>query len=172
MLNHTTEYAILAATIIARDSSNGPVFSWEIADETNMPPNYLSKVLHQLTRAGILMSLRGKKGGFTLGRAAKKIKLMDIAMIFEDVRSSRQCLLNNELCSDTKKCALHDLWGPVSEKIERFFQDTSLEDAVASARKLGYVATPAKKSLRLFGKLSKSAKASGKAPKKGRSSKA
>jgi Rrf2 family protein len=65
----------------------------ELAEALSVPQNYLSKTLHQLARTGILVSTRGKHGGFRLSRPPETIPLFEIVAPFERIADQRQCLL-------------------------------------------------------------------------------
>ena len=66
VLSQTAEYALRAVLTIAEEPGGQPVGAYRLADALGIPQNYLSKTLHQLARAGILDSTRGKLGGFRL----------------------------------------------------------------------------------------------------------
>ena len=68
MLSSTAEYALRAVLYVAQHAAGGPVRVSEIASALKLPQNYLSKILHELTKSGILVSTRGKHGGFQLAR--------------------------------------------------------------------------------------------------------
>src|SRR5690348_10425467 len=63
VLSQTAEYALRAVVTIARDESAGKT-AQEIARESQVPLDYLSKVLNSLARAGIVKAQRGRGGGF------------------------------------------------------------------------------------------------------------
>ena len=77
ILSQTAEYALRAVLAIAREADGKAVGAARIAAELGIPANYLSKTLHQLARAGILESARGKLGGFRLARAGDRITHID-----------------------------------------------------------------------------------------------
>ena len=53
MISKTAEYALRAVLYIARESAGDPIRAIEIADNLEVPSNYLSKILHSLARGGI-----------------------------------------------------------------------------------------------------------------------
>jgi Rrf2 family protein len=77
-LTRSTEYALMAVGYIARNTHLGPVAGKRIAQLHHIPAGYLLKVLQQLARANILLSVRGPQGGFVLARTAEKISLLEI----------------------------------------------------------------------------------------------
>ena len=99
-----------------------------MAGALGVPRNYLSKILHQLTRAGILGSERGPRGGFRLARAAGRISLAEIIAAVEPRRLDRRCLLGRPQCSDADPCAAHERWRSLAEGIKTFLEETTLAD--------------------------------------------
>ena len=76
-LSHTTGYAIEALACLARNSEPSMRVG-EIAELTEMPSPYLSKIFQRLCEAGIVESKRGYKGGVRLLREPSEITLLEI----------------------------------------------------------------------------------------------
>lgn len=133
MLSQTAEYALRAVLAIAEHGGQ-PVGAARLAETLGIPRNYLSKVLHQLARNGVLDSTRGKLGGFTLARPASRIPLLDVVGSVDDVTGNRTCLLGRPVCSDHHPCAAHERWKEVAEKSAAFFRETMVADLVAPNR--------------------------------------
>jgi Rrf2 family protein len=127
VLSQTAEYALRAVLTLATEPS-GQMDAARLAAQLGVPRNYLSKTLHQLARAGILQSSRGKAGGFRLGRAAARITLLEIVSPFDDISARRVCLLGRPVCSDHSACPAHYLWKTVSERNAEFFRETTVAD--------------------------------------------
>jgi len=128
MLSQTAEYALRAVLHLAQYSSQRPVRVGEMAAELRIPQNYLSKILHQLARAGVLLSLRGKAGGFRLAIAPARLPLSAIVMPFDRIDDRRRCLLGRPQCSDRTACAAHSRWKEVADTVAQFFRDTTVAD--------------------------------------------
>jgi len=100
----------------------------EISEALSIPANYLAKILHALARAGILVSERGRNGGFRLARAPSEIRLIDVVGSFDDMGRERQCVLGRGACSDVANCRAHHEWLAVSAPVYRFFETRTLAD--------------------------------------------
>ena len=107
LLPQTTEYAIRAVLYLARTDSSAYVGVTEVARETGVPENYLSKVLGQLVRADVLQSSRGPNGGFRLAGDAGELTLERVAAVFTPPGRAR-CLLGSGVCGEVLDCAVHD----------------------------------------------------------------
>ena len=67
MLSQKTRYAIRAMQHLADRHGEGPVQLAEIAAAQKIPANFLTTILSELSRVGIVASRRGKDGGYWLG---------------------------------------------------------------------------------------------------------
>ena len=128
MLSQTSEYALRAALALAAQPEGRSLGAGRLAVMLDIPQNYLSKTLHQLARAGVLESNRGKTGGFRLARPADRITLLEVVTLFDDVTGRRICLLGRPVCSDQAPCAAHRRWKAVTERTATFFRETTLAD--------------------------------------------
>lgn len=129
MLTRTSQYALQALIHLVRHSDGEPLSSKQIADQTGIPPKYLSTILGALVPAGVLESTRGKRGGFFLTRSAKKISLLDIVLQFEpSFRARRQCPFGNSECDDNDPCMAHFEWKKVIEHERRFLEKKTLHE--------------------------------------------
>lgn len=128
MFSQTTDYAIRAAIEIATREGGQPVLAAELASSLNIPHRYLSKLLLQLGKAGVLASTRGRNGGFVLARPADQIKLRDVVAPFEDLKRCEQCIIGQPVCTDEAACPLHDFWKDVRERYLRELDTRTLGD--------------------------------------------
>lgn len=137
MLSQSAEYALRAMVHLAQQDGEAPrMQSDEIAEVLDLPRNYLSKILHELVRSGLLRSTRGPKGGFTLSEPADRIYLEDIVGVFDPqlLADERRCLMGQEVCSDDEPCPAHKRWKEVSLGVRAFFSGTTLADLAADRR--------------------------------------
>lgn len=134
LISKTAQYAISAVLHIARETDRGgPARAGEIAETIGLPRNYLSKILHVLTRAGILTSERGPRGGFRLARPAAETVLADLLLAVDPAVLQATCLLGNPHCSDSSACAVHERWKQVREPVCSFFRETTVADLLSGS---------------------------------------
>jgi Rrf2 family nitric oxide-sensitive transcriptional repressor len=81
-LQQATRYAIWATIELAARPKE-QVRAQELAETYGISQNHLVRVLHALTRAGVVSSARGPGGGFTFCGNAKRLTLFDIISLFE-----------------------------------------------------------------------------------------
>lgn len=120
MLNVTSQHAIRAVVYIARHVDEAPVLARDIAEHTHVPFNYLQKVLRELVRVGVLQSVRGHGGGFTLNRPAEDIVIKDVLAAFDDHPPAGKDLTGEEDLDADESSTFHDAWKPVVDAYEHF----------------------------------------------------
>ncbi|OHB60175.1 MAG: hypothetical protein A2Y12_13405 [Planctomycetes bacterium GWF2_42_9] len=77
-MSNSAQYGLMAVGYIATHPTDGNIRADIIAAKYNMPLEFLLKILQYLVRAGILNSKRGPRGGFTMGKPAEEVTLLDI----------------------------------------------------------------------------------------------
>lgn len=125
--SNACEYAIRAMTYLARHPDQLHL-SREIAEEEEIPYYFLSKILQNLARDGLLKSTKGRGGGFELAKSPKRIKLYDIKVSIDGDVDLSECALGLSKCDDKQPCPLHDTFKPLREGIRRYLKETSLID--------------------------------------------
>lgn len=127
MLTMTSQYALRAMVHLARHEDDWPVPGREIAAQTQIPAKYLSKILGDLVRAGVLSATRGLGGGFRMVRPAGETALYDVLTPFESFEL-RQCPFGNKECGETDPCLAHHDWKKVIEAQHGFLKATTVQD--------------------------------------------
>ncbi|MBM3287154.1 MAG: Rrf2 family transcriptional regulator [Candidatus Eisenbacteria bacterium] len=125
MISRSAEYAIRSMILLA-GAGDRWLLNREIARELSLPPQFLTKILSTLAREGLLMSQRGKGGGFRLARPAEGITLLDVVDPFDRTLLRGGCLLGRTVCSGSKPCMLHSLWAPVQQILRESLAGTTL----------------------------------------------
>ncbi len=127
-LPQTAEYALRAMLHIAARHP-APVRVVDLVEAVKAPANYLSKTLHQLARAGLLVSTRGPLGGFRLAEDPELVTLDRVVEVFAGPATQR-CLLGHGRCGHNPGCTIHERWKPVAENMQAFFTTTTVADLV------------------------------------------
>jgi FeS assembly SUF system regulator len=82
-LSHLADYAVVLMSAAARRPEGARLSATELAQETGVPLPTAQKLMGQLAGCGLLSSVRGAGGGFTLARPAVEISLADIVEAVE-----------------------------------------------------------------------------------------
>ena len=78
----------------------------ELVEELKIPRAFLRKILQILNKKRLLISHKGKGGGFTLAKSAKGIYLVDLIRVFQGRLKLNGCFLKKSTCPNIKVCPL------------------------------------------------------------------
>jgi FeS assembly SUF system regulator len=90
-LSHLADYAVVLMTAAARRPVGDRLSATELSADTGVPLPTAQKLMGQLAASGLLKSVRGAGGGFSLSRAASDISLADIVEAVEGPIAMTTC---------------------------------------------------------------------------------
>ena len=93
LLSRTSQYAVQALIYMATQPADAPVLNKDIASQLGVPAPYLAKILQSLAKGNLLVSFRGRLGGFCLREGGDAITLMQILLLTEGPAFTESCLL-------------------------------------------------------------------------------
>ena len=127
MISTTSEYALRALAHLARMPEESAVLGRDLARATEIPANYLSKILLALRNAGILVTARGSGGGYRLCKNPDEIYLIEIVELFEGSKAKPVCFLSrSKPCGDMGSCTAHKSWRELSAAYRGFLVTTNV----------------------------------------------
>ena len=122
-------YAVTAMLDLALHAGNGPVSLVEISERQDISLSYLEQLFSKLRRQGLVNSMRGPGGGYSLSRLPNEIAVSNIIMAVDENLDVTNCGNAAGGCHDTNKRGLtHNLWLDLSNRIQSFLDDISLQD--------------------------------------------
>jgi Rrf2 family protein len=131
-----TRYAIRAVCHLAHLEPGARAQVKEISEALDIPQAFLSKILQDLARKGILESAKGPGGGFRLNCSPSETDLHTLVEAVEGPMVEGDCVLGLSLCADETKCPIHDTWKDIQDAFRARMQATSILDVVeADVRK-------------------------------------
>jgi len=128
VLTTRAQYAVRAVLYVAQQGGTAPVGVRGIARDLHLPQNSLSKTMHELARAGVLHSVRGKHGGFQLAVPPGDLALRDVVAVFDPAPDASPCLLGPARCDPDAPCAGHAVWLRAVTELGRFLATTTVAD--------------------------------------------
>jgi FeS assembly SUF system regulator len=128
-LTHLADYAVVLMTAAARRDAGARLSATELAGETGVPLPTAQKLMGQLAVSGLLTSVRGAGGGFTMARPATDISLADIVEAVEGPISLTMCSdgINHD-CALDKHCRVKPHMGIVGAKVRGALGAVSLQE--------------------------------------------
>lgn len=124
MISQTVEYALRAIVTIAQHEGQ-PCTAKKLAEITQVPLPYLSKLMQGLVRGGLVSSQRGLHGGFLLTRDPKSLTILDVVNVVEPIKRILQCPLKIQ-SHGTNLCPLHRRLDNAIEATETVFRETTV----------------------------------------------
>ncbi len=127
-ITRSEEYGLRGLLFLARKPPEKVTLVSEISREENIPETFLAKIFQRLSKAGLLRSVRGAKGGFFLGRPAHEISMRQIIEALEGPIALNRCLLRTGECKKEEVCPLHLVWEEVQQRFLEVLDRTTIED--------------------------------------------
>lgn len=136
MLSQRTRYAIRALQHLADRFGGGPVQLPEIAEAQNIPAKFLTVILSEMKRAGLVETMRGKEGGYWLARSPETITYGDIVRLTRGSLALVPCASRYnhrpcENCVDEEQCRLREVMVLVRDETANVLDQISLSSKVA-----------------------------------------
>lgn len=128
--NRKIEYALIA--LVNMDdiqTQSEPVTSKSISSQFNIPSEIMGKVLQALARYGLLTSVQGVKGGYTLAKPLDQISIYEIIEAIDGSIALASCVYGSKhSCDQFGICGLQTPIEIVQNELVYFFKNISLQD--------------------------------------------
>lgn len=105
LISRNTDYAVRAVCYIARQKGE-VVSAKDLVKALDIPRPFLRKILQTLNKKAILVSHKGKGGGFRLAVGVNRIFLLDLLEAFQGPFKLNECTFKKEICPNIKRCSL------------------------------------------------------------------
>jgi len=113
----------------------GPVPLKDIARNQRISLQYLEHIITPLVTAGIVLSIRGPRGGVWLARSPQEIKLSEVIGLLEGSIAPVECVNDPKYCSRSDFCVTRDIWGELKKVMDGVLESTTLQDLVERHKK-------------------------------------
>jgi FeS assembly SUF system regulator len=127
-ISKMTDYAVVLATHLA--AVKGPHAARDLAVETQIPEPTTSKLLKKLTRAGVVVSQRGAKGGYSLARSPREIGIHQVIEAIEGPIAVTECSdeSSDSFCEYETSCGVRANWQRINLAVQNALSDITLAD--------------------------------------------
>ena len=123
-----TDYAVLVLADMVRPDGEARAAS-DVSENTRIPQPTVSKVLKLLARAGLVVSERGKNGGYRLSRAPDSISVAEIVDAVEGPIAVTECSAVQRGCCDLEgHCPTETNWVRINDAIRQALRGITLSD--------------------------------------------
>ncbi|KEI70775.1 Rrf2 family transcriptional regulator [Endozoicomonas elysicola] len=133
-LTKHTDYALRILMYAALQPEGQLLSIQEVTDTYDLSRNHVMKIVQKLGHEGYLKTLRGKGGGFTLGKPPEDINLGELVLCMETTMKVVEC--DQPLCRISPGC---ELKGVLAEAVAAFMavlNRYSLADLIGNRKEL------------------------------------
>lgn len=133
-LSRLTDYAIVLLTQMALEGK-GVYAASTLAEKTFLPLPTVSKVLKQLTKAGVISAQRGAAGGYVLAREASAISVASLIEAMDGPIAITDCAGSSEdegCCNVQATCPVRGNWDKVNVAIRAALEAVTLADMTST----------------------------------------
>ena len=129
MISQTSKYALQILGFLV-SASGDRARSGDIAEKTGIPANYLSKILNQLRKQGLVEAEKGWGGGFRLRQDALDRPIEEILAAIDGIDSTRceECVYGQSECDSENPCPLHPYWERIRDTYREMLSQTTVAD--------------------------------------------
>jgi Rrf2 family protein len=105
----------------------------DLAATAECPEQFLSKVLQNLTRAGLVISHRGNTGGFELSEEHRMASLLEVVEAIEGPIRLNLCLTSATACGRQQWCPVHSVWAEAQSAMTAVLKRVTISDLTQPA---------------------------------------
>ena len=129
-INRQTDYAVRVLLALTKRGEGARLSSTDIQQEMLIPKAFMSRIVAQLSRSGLLNTFPGRDGGLMLPHSASQITLREVVEAFEGPILLSACLdvKNEDDCPFQANCPVSPKWGRVQVAMMREMASITFED--------------------------------------------
>lgn len=130
------EYGLRCLVQLARSPQDDVVTVKEIAAKEGLSSAYVEKLLRLLSKAGLVHSMRGMRGGYLLNRPASAITLGEVVRALGTIQTTERICHsftgNLQACIHFDNCGIRSVWSGLTTYIQSFLDQTTLGSLLES----------------------------------------
>jgi Rrf2 family iron-sulfur cluster assembly transcriptional regulator len=128
-------FAVTAMLDLTLHHQNGPVTLAVISERQRISQSYLEQLFSKMRRMGLVESVRGPGGGYSLSKKPECISVAEIIHAVDEMVDATQCG-GRENCRDRKRCMTHGLWSRLNITIFNYLSSVTLADLVVEQQEV------------------------------------
>ncbi len=117
LFSRSCEYALQALVEMARHPEQKFWNVFKLAEQLNIPANFLAKIYQSLAKKGILISRKGAKGGFAFAEPPEQIAVLGVIETIDGLELVHECVMGLPQCGDDNPYPFHEDWKKIKEII-------------------------------------------------------
>lgn len=134
------QYGLRAMVDLAIHSTGEQIPLNSIAERQNLSVGYLEQVFSSLRKAGLVKSVKGPQGGYSLAHSASDITVGDVLRTLEgDLSVVEELDERQNTDNDIEYCITEKVWKKINQSISEVVDLITLEDLVVAYKKLNNI---------------------------------
>jgi Rrf2 family protein len=126
-ITHEANYAVSAVFYLSKLGFTERTIVSTIAEEQHIPRSFLSKIISQLSVAGLIRTSRGARGGVTLAREPGAISLLEVIEAIDGPLRLSECINDDSLCLFVDECPVRSVWCEAQFELANRLKNTTFE---------------------------------------------
>lgn len=127
MFSKSCEYAIKAMIFVAQKSKDeARVGLKEIAKGTDAPEHFVAKIMQELSRKRLVLSVKGPNGGFYLTEKELETSISDIVRAVDGDKLYLDCVLGLKACSEKNPCPVHNEFKEIKRNLIQMLERNTI----------------------------------------------
>jgi Rrf2 family protein len=115
---------------LALEYGKPPLQIKTISEREDISNKYLEQLIAMLKASGLVRSIRGPRGGYTLAKPPSEIQLKEVFLTLEGPMVPAECLEHPEYCPRCTDCATREIWQELQNAILGVLESVTLADLV------------------------------------------
>jgi Rrf2 family protein len=129
-ITRQADYAVRAVLYLAQKGDDKRASTSQIAQDQQIPPSFLAKIVSQLSVAGLLQTSRGARGGVSLARSPEQISLLEVVEAIDGPILLNECVDDNGACTFGDDCPMRPVWCDAQAELVQRLRTTSFASFV------------------------------------------
>lgn len=126
-LTKKADYGLIAMRHLAQNADHRSCSAKDLADAYGIPQEALAKILQRLAKAGLLKSMHGTRGGYTLSRDPRNISALEVIVAIDGPLFMTSCF-SDRTCEQTDRCTVREPLRKVGESIQQVLSQLSISE--------------------------------------------
>ena len=136
-LSKKADYGLMAMKHLAEHADQGAFSAKDVAEAYGIPAEVLAKIMQRLVKAGMLHSLHGTNGGYTLARSPHEISAYEVIRAIDGPLFITSCITVRGECGQSNRCTVREPLRKVNESIEEVLRRIKIAEMTEANEKAG-----------------------------------
>lgn len=139
-ITRQADYAVRAVLYLAQLGSDQRAATSQIAQDQQIPPSFLAKIVSQLSVAGLLQTSRGARGGVSLARAPEQISVLEVVEAIDGPILLNECVSATGVCNFGDDCPMKPIWCDAQAELVSRLRSTTFDRFIGNGHDLSVAA--------------------------------